>query len=419
MSHYNKGPKSRISPVAIDLSGGDVQLCRYSLLPSSQDDYDDSPEKTLPEKSGCSKENGSKSTDITCNDGQFDTHTSYVSTSDNQCYFCDIPICRRNSGNIPSPRRGYHVSGAAGPSNCGGGAVGGQGSGRSGSNKNNVASSSAGPSGSCHGPGPSSGTIQHGASHGTLNSMQTRRDSQWAVVRKYIREATKTFFGLDEATQLKEEWLSRRKRFASRRYSERNVDSMPPPSPYQQPMGHYGYGHAPHGGAHMAGLAHDQPDGRVPSMDQRAAAAAARAGRAGRTRKKDHVFVIYWNLLRWIFWVNCCTMFKTKNVIKLRKNLINDGVFLQSLRFGRTGQRVAAGAGCGSDTNPGAGSTSPGRVPLDSQMSRDRTKSRSISPATLAEIPPNITISPQEMFFDDLEDNHRNSAHHLQPPGYT
>ena len=87
------------------------------------------------------------------------------------------------------------------------------------------------------------------------------------------------------------------------------------------------------------------------------------------------------------------------------------------MRFGRAGQRVAAGAGCGSDTNPGSGSTSPGRVPLDSQMARDRSKSRSISPNTLAEIPPSVTISPQEMFFDDLDDNYRNSTQHLQPPG--
>lgn len=91
--------------------------------------------------------------------------------------------------------------------------------------------------------------------------------------------------------------------------------------------------------------------------------------------------------------------------------------YLQSIRFGRTGQRVAAGAGCGSDTNPGAGSITPGRVPLASQMSRDRTRSRSVSPNTLSELPPSVTISPQELFFDDLEENIRNSTHHLQPPG--
>jgi hypothetical protein len=91
--------------------------------------------------------------------------------------------------------------------------------------------------------------------------------------------------------------------------------------------------------------------------------------------------------------------------------------FFQSIRFGRTGQRVAAGAGCGSDTSPGAGSTTPGRVPLASQMSRDRTRSRSVSPNTLSELPPSVTISPQELFFDDLEENIRNSTHHLQPPG--
>ncbi|ODN00733.1 Inactive rhomboid protein 1 [Orchesella cincta] len=379
MMNNRKVCVSRISPVAVDLSSHDIQLCRISLL-ANEDSDADIDESLKENEANCSSDD--------CGDWCYDTHTCVLQSRTNLVSLND-EMNRRNSGNIPSPRRGYHVSGAAGPSNCGGNAMGGQGPGRSGGNKNNMGSSS-GANAGCHGAGPSSGTIQHGVSHGALSTMQTRADSNWAVVRKYIREATKTFFGLDEATQLKEEWLSRRKRFASRRYSERNVDSMPPPSPYQQPMGHYAYGHAHHGGGHMAGLSHDQPDGRVPSMDQRAAAAAARGGRAGRTRKKDHVFVIYWNLLRWLFW---------------------------SLRFGRTGQRVAAGAGCGSDTNPGAGSTSPGRVPLDSQMARDRTKSRSISPATLAEIPPNITISPQELFFDDLEDNHRNSAHHLQPPG--
>lgn len=90
----------------------------------------------------------------------------------------------------------------------------------------------------------------------------------------------------------------------------------------------------------------------------------------------------------------------------------------QSIRFGRTGQRVAAGAGCGSDTYPGASSITPGRVPLDSQISRDRTKSRAVTPTTLSELPPSVTISPQELFFDDVEENHRNSTHHLQPPGY-
>lgn len=34
---------------------------------------------------------------------------------------------------------------------------------------------------------------------------------------------------------------------------------------------------------------------------------------AGRTRKKDHVFVIYWNLFRWIFWVS--ERAKSKNVV--------------------------------------------------------------------------------------------------------
>lgn len=32
----------------------------------------------------------------------------------------------------------------------------------------------------------------------------------------------------------------------------------------------------------------------------------------------------------------------------------------------------------GSDTNPGAAAGTPGRVPLASQMSRDRTRSRSV-----------------------------------------
>src|SRR5689334_9328671 len=94
-------------------------------------------------------------------------------------------------------------------------------------------------------------------------------------------------------------------------------------------------------------------------------------------------------------------------------------VKLQTIRFGRTGQRVTAGAGCGSDTNPGAGSNgTPGRVPLASQMSRDRTRSRSVTPNTLSDLPPSVTISPQELFFDDLDENIRNSTHHLQPPGY-
>ena len=50
-------------------------------------------------------------------------------------------------------------------------------------------------------------------------------------------------------------------------------------------------------------------------------------------------------------------------------------------------------------------------------MSRNRTKSRSITPVTLSDLPPNVTISPQELFFDDLEENPRNSSHQLQPPG--
>ena len=92
--------------------------------------------------------------------------------------------------------------------------------------------------------------------------------------------------------QFQEEWLSRRKRFASRRYSERNVDSMPPPSPYQPMMNNHG----------QAGLGgHDQPDARVPTLDHRPPNSSSARNR--RTRKKDCVFVIYWNLLRWLFWV--------------------------------------------------------------------------------------------------------------------
>ncbi|XP_035706084.1 inactive rhomboid protein 1 isoform X2 [Folsomia candida] len=292
----------------------------------------------------------------------------------------------RNSGNIlpSSPRRSFH-NGASGPS-C----PNGPSSSRGCTSKNIGAGSSLSATYSqSHHYNPIMNSINHQPPcqqpHNVPGNLHNQKETKWNALRKYIRGETKTFFGLDETTELKEEWLSRRKRFASRRYSERNVDSMPPPSPYQlPPVGHLG-GHGP-----MHPHNHDQPDaGRIPALDSRAVG-RVNGGRSRRTRKKDHVFVIYWNVIRWIFW---------------------------SIRFGRTGQRVAAGAGCGSDTNPGAAAGTPGRVPLASQMSRDRTRSRSVSPNTLSELPPSVNISPQELFFDDLEENIRNSTHHLQPPG--
>jgi hypothetical protein len=103
-------------------------------------------------------------------------------------------------------------------------------------------------------------------------------------------------WGLSSILYFQEEWLSRRKRFASRRYSERNVDSMPPPSPYQPMMMNPGGVGGGLGG-------HDLPDGRVPPMDHRPVPSST-GSRTRRTRKKDCVFVIYWNLLRWLFWVS-------------------------------------------------------------------------------------------------------------------
>jgi hypothetical protein len=204
---------------------------------------------------------------------------------------------RRNSGNlVPSPRRSFHSGGGGGPSTSSGAC-----SSRGYVNKNVGGGSSL--SATCsqgHHYNPNLGPGSHPSPcqpHGHMtNNAHNHQDSKWATVRKYIRGETKTFFGLEETSELKEEWLSRRKRFASRRYSERNVDSMPPPSPYQPPPGHLG-----HANLHP----HDQPDaGRIPAIDSRAGTTIGRVnGRSRRTRKKDHVFVIYWNLIRWIFWV--------------------------------------------------------------------------------------------------------------------
>ena len=171
---------------------------------------------------------------------------------------------RSGSGNnLPSPRRSYLNN----SSNLNG-IIGG--------------SSSAQHAGSSRSTGKA-----NSGSHGFQN--YEMKASKWSLIRKYIKGETRTFFGLEGGEELKDEWLSRRKRFASRRYSERNVDSMPPPSPYQPPPGHYG-------------SAHDQPDCRPSTMDHRASSSSARV-RTRRTRKKDHVLIIYWNLVRWLFWV--------------------------------------------------------------------------------------------------------------------
>lgn len=211
---------------------------------------------------------------------------------------------RRNSGNLlPSPRRSFHSGGASCPSTSSASGAVCPGSSRGYANKNTGAGGGSMSVASCsqshHYNHPNLNPASHPSPcppHGPLNNVHCQNDSKWMTVRKYIRGETKTFFGLDDTSELKEEWLSRRKRFASRRYSERNVDSMPPPSPYQPPLGHFGHAHL-----HV----HDQPDAaRIPAVDSRSGATVGRVnGRSRRTRRKDHVFVIYWNLIRWIFWV--------------------------------------------------------------------------------------------------------------------
>jgi hypothetical protein len=217
---------------------------------------------------------------------------------------------RRNSGGmLPSPRRSFHsggMGGGGGPSSSSGSGHMGPGTSRGTAGKS---SSSQG-----HHPGYSQGhhynqggnSAPQQAQSQQMSSMHNAqnilKNSRWSTIRKYFHDETQTFFGLNEKPDLREEWLSRRKRFASRRYSERNVDSMPPPSPYQSPMGHLG-----HGAMMGHGIGHEQPDGRIPTLDQRPGTIVGRVnGRNRRTRKKDHVFVIYWNLIRWIFWVTFC-----------------------------------------------------------------------------------------------------------------
>ena len=171
---------------------------------------------------------------------------------------------RSGSGNnLPSPRRSYLNNS---------------------SNLNGII----GGSSSSQNAGSSRSTCKAGNGVHSFQNYEPKA-SKWSLIRKYIKGETRTFFGLEGGEELKEEWLSRRKRFASRRYSERNVDSMPPPSPYQPPSGHYG-------------AAHDQLDCRASTIDHRASSSLARV-RTRRTRKKDHVLIIYWNLVRWLFWV--------------------------------------------------------------------------------------------------------------------
>jgi len=140
--------------------------------------------------------------------GDGDPITNTNGKRENNEDFLHLSNRRNSGGNLPSPRRSYLNSGSGG----GGGNMGGS---------------------SSQNPGSSRGGSKSNSSNNYHNSPYLRKTSRWSIIRKYLRGETKTFFGLEGGEDLKEEWLSRRKRFASRRYSERNVDSMPPPSPYR------------------------------------------------------------------------------------------------------------------------------------------------------------------------------------------
>jgi len=246
--------------------------------------------------------------------------------------FCFLENDRRSSGGnlLPSPRRNmYHGGnngGNGGNMSCGqnsqqcssqiAGSSRGAGSygqhyhhhhygGGNGGNGGQVPNNSSGLVG---GPGSNNGPQ-------FVSSSSPGAESKWGIIRGWIRGETRTFFGLQETSELKEEWLSRRKRFASRRYSERNVDSMPPPSPYQAPClraagGGPAYQQYQQSHSGQFGQGFDAPDNNSGRMDSRmgvgstARTAGATTRSSRRTRKKDNIFVVYWNLLRWIFWVS-------------------------------------------------------------------------------------------------------------------